>query len=296
MRIYIPTYARYDAIHTFDHLPDHVRKITSIVVYEGEPEKYPEKYHPYFLIAPLSVKGIHKTRQWIQDQHDISDPLYGVLDDDVVFYENNYYYAADDDKIRTPGKTPVDWELLLSTVDELFESGEYGMIGFPSTYDIVLDMQPMKKNGGHFPPYKENTRVLGACFYNKSLISEFRYDRIMMQEDLDFPLQVLENGIKICKCTGVYYGNTRKFGDPGGCSTYRTSDMVHEALFTLRDLHAPGIVKINKRVCVDPANGLKEICAIENGEYVKYYARVAWKKAYDNRTLNLSGGTLDKFF
>ena len=106
-RIYIPTLGRPKTQITDDGLSDFVKDITYLVVQPHEKDLHGDKK---VIVLPKSIKGIHKTREWIYNK--AKNTIWGMYDDDLVFLNRDPNNTG---TITGRGSVMnnVDWEYML---------------------------------------------------------------------------------------------------------------------------------------------------------------------------------------
>ena len=243
-RIYIPTLGRPNTQITYDGLPDFVKDITYLVVQPHEKDLHGDKK---VIVLPKSIKGIHKTREWIYNK--AKNTIWGMYDDDLVFLNRN-----GSDRVVM---TNEDWKYMLDKTYHFLTNGT-AFAGHRLSFLHPSDNE-----------YIDIGAIHCAYYFNGHIVPELTWP-ISLAEDLHMVLSLLEQGYNN-KVWHKYAVNNKEYSE-GGCNTEGLRDIykINEAHKQLIKLH-PGIVK---------EDGIKKN---KMGEMIRL--RIAWKKAYKNTNL-----------
>lgn len=255
MEIYILTAGRPHTQPTWEQLPESVRKNTKFVIQLDERVFYQTtiSHHPQnILILPKGIDRISPTRQFLLDNCK-ADKLV-MLDDDLTFS-----YRKDKNAVRLFPQT-------FETIKEMFNGIETWLDSYAH-----LAVSTREGNNRVADQYKEIGRALRFHAMNVPIVRETgaRFDRIEFKQDFDFTLQMLEAGHKNLILYN-YAHNQPGSNKPGGCSKYRTHEILEKCAHELHALH-PDFVKVVE----------KETKGAWGGG-VRTDVRIAWKKAYEN--------------
>jgi hypothetical protein len=205
------------------------------------------------------VQGrIGAVRQWILDNHDVGvlGPHIYMLDDDLTFFARR---LDDPGKFRTL-TGPHEVDLILDRVSALLR--QVPVAGITS------------RSGGNRlePPTKSNTRTPGSIGLNVPKVRRIgaRFDRVTLQEDFDFLLQVLRAGHRVEVLT-THCAEAGQSNAEGGCSTERDAERQAEAAHRLKELH-PGFVTVVE----------KEAKSWGQGMTTRTDVRIQWQKAHQS--------------
>lgn len=246
MIITIPTYGRPKEQKTYSQIPLSRMDKTYLVVQAREAHLY-EKY-PNVLVLPSGIQSIAPTRQWILDVFPTQKVV--QIDDDFTICcrrgEGTKLFIAEEHEI----------EKLFNDIEEALDT--YSHVG----------VSARQGNNRVEEDRKEIARMTGFTACNVPKVREVaRYDRMVVQEDLDFTLQLLRAGhpnlVFYDFCYNQPGSNTK-----GGCSSFRTLEVQEEAAHKLAELH-PGFVKVVEKETKTSWNGKK-----------RTDVTVYWKKAY----------------
>jgi len=256
MEIYILTAGRPTAQPTWNGLPPSIRKKTRFVIQEQEIGLYAPLFRKYdddqFFILPQGIDRISPTRQYILDN--ASDSKIVMLDDDLTF---SYRPASDSVKLL-----PQTAEV----TERMFEDIENAL-------DVYRHVAVSTREGNNriAQGTKEVGRALRFHALHVPTVQDLgvRFDRIEFKQDFDFTLQMLRAG-EANLIFYMYAHNQPGSNKPGGCSKYRTHEILERCAHDLHDLH-PDFVKVVE----------KETKGAWGGG-TRTDVRIAWKKAYES--------------
>lgn len=249
MIIAIPTYGRPSKQATWDGLPKALRENTVLVVQEREAHRY-GKYP--IRVLPSEIQTIGPTRQWILEN--MNDTKIVQVDDDFTIC------CRDAGSVKLHQATDQEKLDLFERIDSALD--EYSHVG----------VSARQGNNRVEEEEKEVARMTGFTAVNTKLIPEgVKYDRMEVQEDLDFTLQLLREGHKNLVLYRWCY-NQPGSNTSGGCSSFRTMEVQARSARRLAELH-PGFVKVVEKETKTSWNGQK-----------RTDVTVYWKKAYESNS------------
>ena len=254
LAIYIPTRGRVDRQLTaqnfqVDDLP--------WPVYRVVPECEADQWNVDKLVVPNDYK-FSDIRQFILQQ----PPAYHiVMDDDLspaLRLENDptrflsFKQMSQQERIDHSKK-------LISDIEELLDQGWiHGGVAV--------------RQGGNRDTnrYQLNTREMRFHFYNANFVKHLGYDfrRVVIKQDLDFTLWMLEQGIPNI-LINYYVQDQDGSNSEGGCSRYRTDEVLTEGAYKLASLHPEFVQVVEKK----PKTAW--------GGKSRLDVNIQWKKAYE---------------
>lgn len=253
MNIWIPTFQRVEKQTTFNSIPETLKPITKLIVDECEYTAYVEVYGEDFVIAvPGDIKGLSKKRQWMLENTD--DPYIFMIDDDLTF------------GVRHEGKLPkcsdADFIVLFSLLESWLNEG---------LIHVGISQRPF--NHLEEGAFTEIGRMCTTYAYNAPavLATGARFDRVPLMQDFDMTLQLLELGHKNRITYDFCYGQGS--GSKGGCSAYRTGQLMKETAEKLAALH-PGLVHVVQKKSETEWEGVGKI---------RWDCNIEWKKAFGRK-------------
>lgn len=249
MQILITTLGRADDQRTYRNLPDVLKKKTRLVVQYKERDLYPD-YKT--IVLPKNITMLSPTRQYIIEK--IADKKTIILDDDIGFDTRRT-----DDPTKFVNSTPKDIIKLFETIhDELSEFAHVGVLAREGGNRITKETV-------------QCTRQVRVLAYRTDILKKekVKFDRLPCQSDFDVTLQLLRKGYpNLILCKWVQgQGNSNA---PGGCSTYRTLEMLRNNSKNLARLHSPFVKLVEKETKTAWGGGKR------------LDVHVQWKKAYES--------------
>ena len=253
MLIYIHTAGRPDKQITLKSFSAELMKHTRLVVQDSEKDKYniaPLKEK--LVVLPKDIDRLSPTRQWILENAETDK--FVMMDDDLTFAHRGPY-----------SKTKL-FQANAENVDQMFRELEYLL----DTY-IHVGISAREGNNRVASNLKENTRMMRLLGYKKPevLKTKARFDRIDTKQDFDMTLQLLRLGHKNAVLYS-YAHNQPGSNVKGGCSIYRSPEMMDRCSHELAELH-PKFVKVVEKHTKTSWGGGK-----------RTDVRIAWKKAYES--------------
>lgn len=254
MFIYVHSAGRADLpLPTLDALRDTpMRSKVRLVVQAKEAKAYAGRVTAKQLIVlPKYITTLSPTRQWIL-QHAESNAFL-LMDDDLTFSARR---SDDPEKFRPA--SPDDFHgALVQLKLALIRYAHVGMCA---------------REGGNrqLEPFAYATRAMRVLGYNRKLVlpTGARFDRLATKQDFDMTLQLLRAGLPNA-VLGTVVHNQYGSNTAGGCSAYRTPQLMDECAHALAALH-PGFVTVVQ----------KETKTAWGGG-VRTDVRIAWKKALE---------------
>lgn len=264
MKIYIPTSGRATRREqkTLNCIEGSKKllKSTTIVVQAGQEPEYSELAKDYgvkMMVLPPEIKTISPTRQYIMDQN---KGLFCMVDDDLLFFRRR----KDD---------PTKFlKLAGEEIEEPFDVLESRMKEENAAHGSILIREGANRITGK--PTVYNTRMIRVLAVDAKIARKIgaRYDRLQFKQDFDMILQLLRAGYPNLVVADYVQG---QYGDgcsnaPGGCSVYRTPELMAETSRKLAELH-PGFVKV-----------VEKKTSTSWGGQTRVDVQVAWKKAFES--------------
>jgi glycosyltransferase involved in cell wall biosynthesis len=258
MKIYISTLGRPDKQITIQSFSKRLLKKTALVVV---PEEYDvhKKYGIELVKLPKHIKGLSANRQWLLENAD--ERYVSFMDDDIQF-------SVRYDGIRLRKCEPEDVEGLI----ELWEDWMKEEIPF-------VGVSLRGGNNRVETDYQDIGRIM-SCFAldrNVFIKEGFRFDRIPLMQDLDVSLQVLRGGYLNRMSYKYAHNQASGSGSKGGCSAYRTPELIREVSIKLSRFH-PGLIKVTAKKSKTAWEGMEKKKGIDGT--VRTDVNVSWKKAY----------------
>lgn len=204
---YVPSYKRAGKVKTGKWLTSAI-----LCVHEFEADEYKEKEKNKLLIIPDDLKGnMAKVRNFILDNsvHDVTC----MLDDDI---SEVGFYEFDEISEKMKFNKITQGDLFLKIDEWRGQSEDLGTILFG------MNLQSDPKFYREYSPISLQSPVLGTfcCILKTNL----RYDeRLGLNEDYDFALQVLQKHHKILRWNKYSY-KADHLTMAGGCGAYRVLD------------------------------------------------------------------------
>jgi len=262
MKIYIPSYKRYNAVSggTLKWIPKGLYKDVVMIVRQEEQDWYIKCLrwaidHGLYVHPIESVTGIADTRRVIGlIAESMGEFNFCTMDDDVCFATRK-----SEEVTNLRPSEAVDMIDMLCELDRQTQS--YAQVG------ISLRQGNNNVGFGPKPLLQENTRAIRVCAFQTMPFNRCEHGRVRVMEDIDVSLQLLSRGYK----NAVLYHwaqDQKETNAPGGCSTWRTHEVHEEAAVKMSELW-PGICTLRDKVNKTGGSfgSRKEIT-------------VQWKKAY----------------
>ena len=225
MRIYIPTRGRASKQLTYNALPLELRKVVVFVVNSKDDLPIGATN-----VVECPVSGIGNTRQWIADEHNARK--YGrniiMLDDDLRFARRRK-----DDPTKFEAMDAGDFMQMFAAVEHALSAN-------------ALVSVCSREGGNNMTKGDElNIRCLRFLAYDAFAIRGVaaKFNDLPVMEDFHVALSLLRAGHTSLTLTKWAQDNAGGSNSPGGCSTYRTSEVQAEGARRLKELH-PMFVKV----------------------------------------------------
>lgn len=241
MKIFIPTRGRINRQDTLEYL----KLFDPIMVVPQCEESHWKDYRR--LVVPDHFK-FSEIRQFIAEQ---DGDKHCVIDDDLKLYRR----CEDSTKLR--GVTEGEVFALLSKISRLLDKYAHGGVS-------------AREGNNHMDfPGVENTRCMRWHFYRPEVLREERFDfrEVVTKQDFHCTLWLLERGFPNYVISEFAH-NQRGSNVDGGCSSYRTQEVMDAGAEKLATLH-PEFVKVVE----------KETKSAWGGG-VRKDVRIQWKKAF----------------
>lgn len=272
--LYITTRGRVEKQTTLESIPKDWLDKTYLVVDKDEAKAHQKLYKDKvagILIFPGGGNhsgGLSDKRQWVTEN--ALGRYICLLDDDLKF------------NVRRDGKlVNADNKDINKMFHLMYQWLKEGL--------AHCAVSPREGNCWCESEFSENTRLLRVlCFDTQVLKKEkIRFDNLPLMSDFDIVLSLLEAGYPN-RCTYVYANGQRASNDKGGCSIYRTPELMEKAANGLKKLH-PATVTVKKKKTSKPWAGF------DTNERVD--VDISWRKAFEiGSNRKKSGGGIGKFF
>lgn len=196
-----------------------------LLVQQREYQSYHKKWGSIVQALPPEIITLSPTRQWIIDN---TDDKVIMMDDDLRFCTRR-----DDDHTKF---RPSDASDVLAMFQKLWD-----------TLDEYAHAGVISREGGNRieqSPYVFNTRMMRILGYHCPSVraAGARFDRIITKQDFDMTLQLLRAGYVNALLT-EYCHDQPGSNTSGGCSAYRSPEVMEKSARKLAELH-PGLVKV----------------------------------------------------
>lgn len=264
-RFYIPTRGRANRQRTIHNLPEGILCRTYLVCDEDEykehvkecsgiiPKKRILAFPPKignFIVGKFGCAWDKK--QWIFENTSADNMFF--MDDDLAFD------IRKDGKLLKASKRKVYDAFNIMTKWIFFEKIAHVCLG------------PREGNNRVVEDYIDNSRAMRVMGYDVEVIRKhkLKFNRLQLMSDFEMTLTLLELGYSN-RVLYKYANGQRKSNDDGGCSIYRTPELMERAAKGLKKLH-PNFVKVKKVETSQPWAGFDT--------NIRYDVQVSWKKAY----------------
>ncbi len=270
LTIYCHTYGRPHRKMTLDRLPLRLRKRGRLVVQAREADQYDRDD---LLVLPRNIKMLSPTRQWILDNAETDKII--IMDDDFKFL------------CRIHPDDPTDWHMRPAKRADIYDVFDL-MVEWLDKYahcgvsNRLMNNKLAQIRNARF--VKHCDRMMNFLCYNVPRVQAVgaRFDRVPLKQDFDMTLQLLRAGLQNAVTYQYAIDQIGGSHSKGGCSTYRTPEMMEECAHKLAELH-PGVVKIRT---VKLKSGWEEF------GHERVDVRVSWKKAYEESAAGKPKGAL----
>lgn len=250
MRIFIPTYGRSGQQTTFEIFDDYLlsKYKPTLIVQARESHLYSQYPH---IALPAGIETISPTRQWILDMF---NGKVLMLDDDLLFYRRR-----EDDRTKFRKLDSEDLVYMFHCLEDMLENFVHvGMMG--------------REGGNRYTePTKEVGRIIRVLGYQTPVLKyhSLKFTDIPLMQDHHMNLSLLKLGYPNCILSE--FVNNQKGGSdaPGGCSHFRTPEVLADAARRLEELHRPFVKAVEKETKTAWGGG------------TRIDTRIQWKKAYE---------------
>lgn len=207
------------------------------VVPECERVEYQAKYPGSDTVAVPDYWNASQIRHWLTYSHDTwSDPFHVLMDDDLVLLRR---FTPTD--IRQRSNTTLDDAVAMfkRIEDYMVEGYKHGGIS-------------IRSGNNRFPGVSaSNTRVMDIHFYDARVFvgEKINLAATPLMGDFHATLSLLELGYEnVLDCE---FMSGQQDHAPGGCSRYRTVEMLAESARKLAEIHVP-FVKLRDKTRKNP--------------------------------------------
>lgn len=254
MLIYIHTAGRPERQTTFKSFTPALMERTRLVVQAHEYKEYIRPGYPTLMVLPKNITKLSPTRQWILENAETNKLV--MMDDDLTF---SYRKLASGVKLLKGNSESIErmFNVLELTLNEYVHAG----------------ISAREGNNRIETPSKDVGRMMRLLAYDreKVLSSGCRFDRLETKQDFDLTLQLLRKGMP----NRVWYDyahNQPGSNNAGGCSVYRTQEVMNRCAHELEGLHPDYVTVVDKTTKTSWGGGTRTD------------VRIAWKKAYESYT------------
>ena len=200
---------------------------------------------------PPDIKTLSPTRQWILDNCPEDKVL--MMDDDLRFM-----VRRTDDRTKLAQASVEDVTQMVMEIEK--ELDTYAHVGVLARQGANRILET---------PRVECTRMMRLLAYDLNVVRKVgaRFDRVITKQDFDMTLQLLRAGYANSVLT-EYAHDQPGSNTAGGCSIYRTQEVMTQGAHRLKELH-PDYVKIVEK----PEVGTWGSSRLD--------VQVQWKRAYN---------------
>lgn len=260
MIIYIHTSGRPDAQETLNWIPPTWIDKVRLVVQKREEKAY-SKYPLPLVVLPDKIRTLSPTRQWLIDNAE--ERYIVMMDDDLTFSRR------DPKRSEEIGKPPTklykakaeDMDTMFRMLQKTLERDGFAHCGISA-----------REGNNHQPePFSDVTRMMRVLAYDTKKVRECgaRFDRVPTKQDFDMTLQLLQAGYPNRVFFEWAQNQPGSNNRPGGCTEYRTTEMMAESAHMLKRLHPNFVDVVQKRT------------KVSWGGMDRTDVRIGWKKAYN---------------
>ena len=265
MRIFIPTRGRMERRITVRYMfvEDLVKDgyLVDLVVPECEAEAWKRNTSTNFV-------GVHV----VPDSWEFSDIRQGILegcagDLHFVVDDDLYFYRRTGDGVKLRKSTYQDIKAMIRWISLQYQRGTvHGGISMREGNNRLV---PYHQNGD----YVRNTRVCRAHFYRPDVLRTegFDFRDVRTKQDFHCTLSLLELGYPN-HVSVEFAQNQAGSNSTGGCSRYRTKEVMDDGAHRLHELHPESVTVVEKETLGAWGGG------------VRTDVRCAWKKAFMSRS------------
>lgn len=255
MKIYIHTSGRP---HKQTTLRGFSKKLLEDTVLVVQAKQFTDHEHRYgkrceVVALPDHITKLSPTRQWILENAETNE--FVMLDDDLTF---SYRLPGTGVKLHKANEQVI--ESMFADMEELLKGG-YAHVGISA-----------REGNNHVDAgVKTVGRMMRILGYNKATVFEeqCRLDRVETKQDFDMTLQLLRKGWPNAIIYS-YAHNQPGSNNAGGCSIYRTPEVMARCSHELAALHPDFVTVVEKETKSSWGGGTRTD------------VRIAWKKAYES--------------
>lgn len=224
--IYIPTFKRWNKQPTAKALIE--ANIPFAYVIRPEEKEEARKTGQRFVVIDSPVSNLSQTRQWMLENLTCNYQIW--LDDDLKFAVRG---KRKDNPMYLSIAEPED---IKNMINEMYDHMHNGW--------ATVGISAREGNNRKSEPTEQCARMMRAWGFDRSkfLAINGRFDQFVCMSDFDFILQFLTNG-HANLILNNYTTNQDGSNTDGGCSVYRTKDVLAEAAEGMSKKY-PGIVKV----------------------------------------------------
>lgn len=222
-----------------------------LVVQKAEAKAYAAVWpEARMVVLPPKIKTLSPTRQWLLEQ---AGGKFVLMDDDLRFF-----IRRDDDATKFQPATGKDIKAMFRRIESSLS--KFAHVGLCA-----------REGGNRMTEDATCTRMMRVLAYNADKVraTGARFDRLPTKQDFDMTLQLLRAGLpnlvlhRYCHDQGASQA-------AGGCSVYRTDEMMESSAHGLAKLHPAYVTVVQKETKTAWGGG------------VRTDVRIAWKKAYND--------------
>lgn len=277
MKIYINTLGRINKQTTYDGLSAKWQDKTYFVVTSFEAKIFQKIYGTKkVIVLPDTVIGLSQARQWLLENIDSKFPVFA--DDDIQFFVRRIQ-----DKLTKA--MPEEVDILFDLWEEWLLTPGIALVGISLRFG----------NNRIVGDYAKNTRIMSFYAFDRTVLIQegIRFDRVPLMQDLDVTLSLLERGYH--NYVTYLFAHSQKGGSgaSGGCSDYRTPQLMRQTANKLMTLH-PRSVAIKAKQSKSCWKGMEKKPGIEGT--VRTDVNVQWRKAFRPKKTSRNGEGIAKFF
>lgn len=254
MEIFLTTRGRADKQLTLDQV--NLKDVKIILAVDSDEREQYSKYKKKGVEIMLVPAGsnLSQKRQFIVEnatQRDIC-----LIDDDLRFRVRKQKGEL---SMRKAEKEDVS--KMFALLEKWLKNG-----------NPVVGISPAEMNRWVEKEIDFNTRMLCVMGFNREVLikNKIRFDAIDLMSDYHVILSLLESGYSN-RVSFKYAYQHNICNAPGGCSFYRTPELMKTCAYKLRGMH-PESVEVVKKKTAKPWNGFEV--------NVRFDAKIFWKKAF----------------
>lgn len=255
---YIPSRSRPHNVGTLRRFPPSIRSKVFVMVTHGQKKEYVAANPGIHIVeAPASAVDAGTKREAIIKHARRQGFTHIIMFDDDL----RFFVRRTDDPTKFSPATESDVERMIQLIERKLREG-YAHVGVTA------------KQGSNNTPVggMEVTRMMRVLSYDLSVLKEekVRFDRLKCMTDFDVTLQLLRKGYPNFVITDFAQDQAGS-NTKGGCSEYRTKEMLAEAAHQLAKLHHPYVKVVEKETKGSWGGGKRTD------------VMVYWKKAFAGR-------------